>query len=179
MKTDSKPIDLRHKKKLEIILMDKRILKDLHIDGAIAKRTKVHEDGSISVGKYKYGWMNEWFNSYYTISFFELVSRISFIITGGESNNCDNDGLVGFITEAIDKVLKKDEKEKVIDIIFYYCDMLDPDSPMKLSYDVRKDSPSFTENTGNKKRQRMVGCADAVIDFGYDKIPIKLHVVED
>jgi len=172
----SKPIDKRHLVMLKLILMDDRILESLHVDGALAKKISVKEDGSLAIGKYKYGWVNEFFNSYYHISFFEVVQRIAFVITGGNSNNCDKDGLVGFIQEAIDKILKKDEKEKVIELLLHYSTLLSDSSPLKITYDNKKDDPGFNRNEGTRVRKHMVGVADAIIDFGGEQIPVQLHV---
>ena len=77
------------------------------------------------------------------------------------------------------KVLKKDEKEKVIELLLYYCTLLDENSPLKLTYDITKDDPGFDKNMGNSKRRRMVGIANACIDFGYERIPVNLHVEGD
>lgn len=178
MATSKKPIDSYHLQMLQLIMSDPRIQNNLLMDGS--KTIKVGHDGTVLIGRHKYGWVNKWFNSYYVIDFFSLVQRIAFIITGVESNNCDKSGLVGFLTEAIDKVLKKDEKEKVIELLLYYCTLLDENSPLKLTYDITKDDPSFDKNMGNNsKRRKMVGVANAYIDFGYERIPVSLHVEGD
>lgn len=156
--------------------MDDRILEGLHMDGNVAQHVVVKNDGGLAIGKYKSGWVNNLFNSYYYISFFEVVQRIAFIITGGNSNNCDKDGLVGFIQEAIDKVLKKDEKEKVIELLLHYSTLISEDSPLKITYNTEKDDPGFNKNKGTCAKQRMVGVADAIIDFGNEQIPVQLHV---
>ena len=143
----SKPIDKRHLVMLKLILMDDRILESLHVDGALAKKISVKEDGSLAIGKYKYGWVNEFFNS-----------------------------LVGFIQEAIDKILKKDEKEKVIELLLHYSTLLSDSSPLKITYDNKKDDPGFNRNEGTRVRKHMVGVADAIIDFGGEQIPVQLHV---
>ena len=122
MATSKKPIDSYHLQMLQLIMSDPRIQNNLLMDGS--KTIKVEYDGTVLIGHHKYGWVNKWFNSYYVIDFFSLVQRIAFIITGVESNNCDKSGLVGFLTEAIDKVLKKDEKEKVIELLLYYLHYL-------------------------------------------------------
>lgn len=178
MATSKKPIDSYHLQMLQLIMSDPRIQNNLLMDGS--KTIKVKYDGTVLIGRHKYGWVNKWFNSYYVIDFFSLVQRIAFIITGVESNNCDKSGLVGFLTEAIDKVLKKDEKEKVIELLLYYCTLLDENSPLKLTYDITKDDPGFDKNMGNNsKRRKMVGVANAYIDFGYERIPVSLHVEGD
>lgn len=178
MATNKKPIDSYHLQMLQLIMSDPRIQNNLLMDGS--KTIKVGYDGTVLIGRHKYGWVNKWFNSYYVIDFFSLIQRIAFIITGVESNNCDKSGLVGFLTEAIDKVLKKDEKEKVIELLLYYCTLLDENSPLKLTYDITKDDPGFDKNMGNNsKRRKMVGVANACIDFGYERIPVSLHVEGD
>lgn len=177
MATNNKPIDQYHLKMLDLILSDPRISNNLLMDGN--KTIKLQENGTVMIGKHRFGWINEWFNSYYIIDFFSLVQRIACIITGVESNNCDKQGLVGILTEAIDKVLKKDEKEKVIELLLYYCTLLSDDSPLKLTYDITKDDPGFNQNMGKKQYRRMVGTAGAFIDFGYERIPVNLHVEGD
>lgn len=172
----AKPIDERHLAMLKLILMDERILQSLHVDGNLAKKVSVNNDGSISIGKYSNGWVNSFFNSYFNISFFEVVQRIAFVITGGNSNNCDSEGLVGFIHEAIDKVLKKDEKEKVIELLLHYCTLLSNDSPLKLTYDSDRDNPRSNEKKDTYAKRHMVGVANAFIDFGTEQIPVQLHV---
>lgn len=174
MKT--KPIDERHLAMLKLILMDDRILQSLHVDGNLAKQITVNKDGSISIGRYSNGWVNSIFNSYFNISFFEVVQRIAFVITGGNSNNCDNDGLVGFIHEAIDKVLKKDEKEKVIELLLHYCTLLSNDSPLKLTYNSKQDDPRLNQKKETRAYRHMAGVADAYLDLGTEQIPIQLHV---
>lgn len=176
MATNKKPIDSYHLKMLDLIMTDPRIQKNLLMDGS--KTISVESDGTVLIGRHKYGWINKWFNSYYIMDFFSLVQRVAFVITGVESNNCDKKGLVGFLTEAIDKVLKKDEKEKVIELLLCYCTLLDENSPLKLTYDITKDDPGFEQNKG-KKYRKIVGSANACIDFGYERIPINLHVEGD
>ena len=95
MATSKKPIDSYHLQMLQLIMSDPRIQNNLLMDGS--KTIKVGHDGTVLIGRHKYGWVNKWFNSYYVIDFFSLVQRIAFIITGVESNNCDKSGLVGFL----------------------------------------------------------------------------------
>ena len=46
--------------------------------------------------------------------------------------------------------------------------------------DITKDDPGFDKNMGNNsKRRKMVGVANACIDFGYERIPVSLHVEGD
>ena len=172
----SKPIDQYHLKMLELILMDNRILENLKVDGVQVSKIKIAEDGSILMGKYKHGWINGLFNAYYQIGFFEVVQRIAFIITGGKNINRDRDSLAGFIKEAIDKILDKDEKEKVIELLLHYSTLLSKDSPLKLTYDIEKDDPGFNENKGKTRRPKVVGgVADGVLNFGYEAIPVRLN----
>lgn len=34
-------------------------------------------------------------------------------------------------------------KRKVIELLLYYCTLLDENSPLKLTYDITKDDPGF------------------------------------
>ena len=67
MATSKKPIDSYHLQMLQLIMSDPRIQNNLLMDGS--KTIKVEYDGTVLIGRHKYGWVNKWFNSYYVIDF--------------------------------------------------------------------------------------------------------------
>lgn len=57
MATNKKPIDSYHLQMLKLIMSDPRIQNNLLMDGS--KKINVGTDGTILIGRYKYGWVKK------------------------------------------------------------------------------------------------------------------------
>lgn len=170
MQASNKTIDIYHMKMLELLLLDPKVKEAIKIDGKQINRFDLREDGTAIFGVFKWGWINRLFNSYYQIGFLEVVQRIAYVLTN--NGNTGND-LMEFIRESIDKVIKKDEKEKVIELLLQYAMMLSENSVLKLQYNSSKDSP---EPKKTDKIRNIHGRGLGGIDLGGEILPIELLV---
>ena len=83
-----------------------------------------------------------------------------------------------FIREAIDKIINKDEKEKIIELLLQYAMLLSENSVLKLRYNAQQDEPGLVNNRGNNLR-RAHGMGRAALNLGGESIPLKLEVTID
>ena len=144
------------------------------IDGKNISNFTLREDGTAMFGVFKWGWINHLFNTYYQIDFFGIVQRIASVLTRNDKSGVD---LMEFIQEAIDKIINKDEKEKVIELLLQYAMLLSENSVLKLRYNSKQDEPGLT-NTGNKLR-RVHGLGKAALNLGGECIPLDIEVTID
>jgi hypothetical protein len=107
--------------------------------------------------------------------FFGIVQRIASVLTRNDKSGSD---LMEFIREAIDKIINKDEKEKVIELLLQYAMLLSENSVLKLRYNAQQDEPGLVNNHGNNLR-RARGMGRASLNLGGESIPLKLEVTID
>jgi hypothetical protein len=140
---DSKHIDAQHLKMLELLLMDPIIASAVRLDGVRSDKVIVQEDGSLRFQKSKYGWICKLFDYYKDMSFVDVTVRIASAITSN-GTNCDDDSLVGIIKETVDKVLKENRKDEVIELLLAYTMFFNENSILRLRY--KQDSPQPTKS---------------------------------
>lgn len=174
MQASNTPISKYHMKMLELLLSDPEIKKEMKVDGKRISNFTLREDGTAMFGVFKLGWVNSLFNTYYQIDFFGIVQRIASVLTHNDKSGTD---LMEFIREAIDKIINKDEKEKVIELLLQYAMLMSENSVLKLRYNSKTDDPGLN-NSGNKLRH-VHGMGRAAINLGGECIPLKLEVTID
>lgn len=162
-------------KMLELLLSDPAIKKEIKIDGKNVSNFTLRDDGTAMFGVFKWGWVNHLFNTYYQIDFFGIVQRIASVLTRNDRSGTD---LMEFIREAIDKIINKDEKEKVIELLLQYAMLLSENSVLKLRYNSKQDKPGLGNNSGNTIR-RVCGMGKAALNLGGECIPLNLEVTID
>ena len=175
MQASNTPISKYHMKMLELLLSDPAIKKEMKVDGRNISNFTLRDDGTAMFGVFKWGWVNRLFNTYYQIDFFGIVQRIASVLTRNDKSGTD---LMEFIREAIDKIINKDEKEKVIELLLQYAMLLSENSVLKLRYNTTQDEPGLVNNTGNKLR-RVRGMGRAALNLGGECIPLNLEVTID
>lgn len=161
-------------KMLELLLSDPEIKKEMKVDGKNISNFTLRDDGTAMFGVFKWSWVNRLFNTYYQIDFFGIVQRIASALTRNDRSGTD---LMEFIREAIDKIINKDEKEKVIELLLQYAMLLSENSVLKLRYVSSKDEPGLV-NTGKRLRQ-VRGMGRAALNLGGECIPLNLEVTID
>jgi hypothetical protein len=77
------------------------------------------------------------------MSFVDVTVRIASAITSN-GTNCDDDSLVGIIKETVDKVLKENRKDEVIELLLAYTMFFNENSILRLRY--KQDSPQPTKS---------------------------------
>lgn len=174
MQASNKPIGEYHMKMLELLLSDPKVRESIKMDGRTINSFTIRKDGTALFGVFKWGWVNRLFNTYYQIDFLGVVQRIAYVLTN--NGRTEND-LMEFVKESIDKIVNKDEKEKVIELLLQYAMLLSENSVLKLRYNSEKDSPE-PQKTGNKLRH-VHGMGRAAINLGGEYIPLKLEVTID
>lgn len=175
MQASNTPISKYHMKMLELLLSDPAIKKEMKVDERNVSNFTLRDDGTAMFGVFKWGWVNCLFNTYYQIDFFGIVQRIASVLTRNDKSGTD---LMEFIREAIDKIINKDEKEKVIELLLQYAMLLSENSVLKLRYNTTQDKPGLVNNTGNKLR-RVRGMGRAALNLGGECIPLNLEVTID
>lgn len=175
MQASTKPIGEYHMKMLELLLSDPQIRDQIRMDGVPVKSFKIREDGTALFGVHKWGWVNRLFNTYAQIDFLGVVQRIAYVLTKSDRSGSD---LMEFIREAIDKIINKDEKEKVIELLLQYAMLLSENSVLKLRYNSQQDDPGLGNKSGNKLRH-VRGMGRAAINLGGECIPLNLEVTID
>lgn len=175
MQASNTPIDKYHMKMLELLLSDPQIRDQIRMDGAPVKSFKLEENGTALFGVHKWGWVNRLFNTYAQIDFLGVVQRIAYVLTKNDKSGSD---LMEFIREAIDKIINKDEKEKIIELLLQYAMLLSENSVLKLRYNAQQDEPGLVNNHGNNLR-RARGMGRASLNLGGESIPLKLEVIID
>lgn len=160
-------------KMLELLLSDPGIKKEIKVDGKNVSSFTLRDDGTAMFGVFKWGWVNRLFNTYYQIDFFGIVQRIASVLTRNDRSGTD---LMEFIREAIDKIINKDEKEKVIELLLQYAMLLSENSVLKLRYNSAQDEPGL--QTGKKLRY-VRGLGRAALNLGGECIPLNLEVTID
>ena len=175
MQASNTPIDKYHMKMLELLLSDPEIAKEMKVDGKHISNFTLRDDGTAMFGVFKWGWVNRLFNTYYQIDFFGIVQRIASVLTRNDKSGSD---LMEFIREAIDKIIDKDEKEKIIELLLQYAMLLSETSVLKLRYNAQQDEPGLVNNHGNNLR-RARGMGRASLNLGGESIPLKLEVTID
>ena len=173
MQASNTPISEYHMKMLELLLSDPEIKKEMKVDGKNISNFTLREDGTALFGVFKQGWINSLFNTYYQIDFFGIVQRIASVLTRNDRSGTD---LMEFIREAIDKIINKDEKEKVIELLLQYAMLLSENSVLKLRYNSKQDEPGL--QSGNKLRH-VRGMGRAALNLGGECIPLNLEVTID
>ena len=174
MQASNTPISKYHMKMLELLLSDPEIKKEMRVDGKSISNFELRDDGTAMFGVFKWGWVNRLFNTYYQIDFFGIVQRIASVLTRNDKSGTD---LMEFIREAIDKIINKDEKEKVIELLLQYAMLLSENSVLKLRYNSKTDEPGLN-NSGNKLRHAR-GMGRAALNLGGECIPLNLEVTID
>ena len=175
MQASNTPISKYHMKMLELLLSDPEIKKEMKVDGKRISNFELRDDGTAMFGVFKCGWINRLFNTYYQIDFFGIVQRIASVLTKNDKSGTD---LMEFIREAIDKIINKDEKEKVIELLLQYAMLLSENSVLKLRYNSKQDEPGLGNNSGNNIR-RARGMGRAALHLGGECIPLSLEVLID
>ena len=175
MQASNTPISKYHMKMLELLLSDPEIKKEMKVDGKHISNFELRNDGTAMFGVFKCGWINRLFNTYYQIDFFGIVQRIASVLTKNDKSGTD---LMEFIREAIDKIINKDEKEKVIELLLQYAMLLSENSVLKLRYNSKQDEPGLGNNSGNNIR-RVRGMGRAALNLGGECIPLNLEVLID
>jgi hypothetical protein len=145
------------------------------MDGRNINSFAIRKDGTALFGVFKWGWVNRLFNTYYQIDFFGIVQRIASVLTRNDKSGSD---LMEFIREAIDKIINKDEKEKVIELLLQYAMLLSENSVLKLRYNAQQDEPGLVNNRGNNLR-RARGLGRAALNLGGECIPLNLEITID
>lgn len=115
----NKKLDASHILMLRIMLLEPNIKNSLLVDGQIAKEFIINDDGSILIGRSKYGWINKLFNQYDKISFSEVCNRIIVTITPEVGRDT-----LEMLNEALNNVIRHDDKEKMIDLLLYYMQLI-------------------------------------------------------
>ena len=174
MQASNTPIGKYHMKMLELLLSDPEIKKEMKVDGKNISNFTLREDGTAMFGVFKWGWVNRLFNTYYQIDFFGIVQRIASVLTRNDKSGTD---LMEFIREAIDKIINKDEKEKVIELLLQYAMLLSENSVLKLKYTSEKDEPGL--QSGKNNLRHVHGTGRAALNLGGETIPLKLEVTID
>lgn len=161
-------------KMLELLLSDPEIKKEMKVDGKNISNFTLRDDGTAMFGVFKWGWINRLFNTYYQIDFFGIVQRIASVLTRNDKSGTD---LMEFIREAINKIIDKDEKEKMIELLLQYAMLLSENSVLKLRYNSAQDEPGLV-NTG-KRLRHVRGMGRAALNLGGECIPLNLEVTID
>lgn len=174
MQASTKPIGEYHMKMLELLLSDPQISDQIRMDGTPVKSFKIREDGTALFGVHRWGWVNRLFNTYAQIDFLGVVQRIAYVLTKNDRSGSD---LMEFIREAIDKIINKDEKEKVIELLLQYAMLLSENSVLKLRYNAQQDEPGLVNNSSKLRRAR--GLGRAALNLGGEYIPLNLEVTID
>lgn len=175
MQASNTAIGIYHMKMLELLLSDPKVKEKMKVDGKSISNFTLKEDGTAIFGVFRWGWVNRLFNTYYQIDFFGVVQRIASVLTQHDRSGTD---LMEFIREAIDKVINKDEKEKVIELLLQYAMLLSENSVLKLRYCAQTDEPGLVNNSG-KKLRRARGMGRAALNLGGESIPLDLEVLID
>lgn len=175
MQASNKPIDKYHMKMLELLLSDPQVKNAINIDGNKITSFTIREDGTALFGVFKRGWVNRLFNTYYQIDFLGVVQRIAYVLT---NNGQTGNDLMEFVKESIDKIVRKDEKEKVIELLLQYAMLLSENSVFKLRYNAKEDSPEPSTKTGNRLR-RVHGMGRAALNLGGEYLPLDIEVTID
>ena len=176
MQASNTPISEYHMKMLELLLSDPEIKKEMRVDGKSISNFELRDDGTAMFGVFKWGWVNRLFNTYYQIDFFGIVQRIASVLTRNDKSGTD---LMEFIREAIDKIINKDEKEKVIELLLQYAMLLSENSVLKLRYNAQQDEPGLVNNSGKNNLRRVRGMGRATLNLGGEYIPLNLEVTID
>lgn len=174
MQASNTPIDKYHMRMLELLLSDPQIRDQIRIDGVPVKSFKIREDGTALFGIHEWGWVNHLFNTYAQIDFLGVVQRIAYVLTKNDRSGSD---LMEFIREAIDKIINKDEKGKIIELLLQYAMLLSENSVLKLRYNAQQDEPGLVNNSGKLRRAR--GLGRAALHLGGESIPLNLEVTID
>ena len=176
MQASNTPISKYHMKMLELLLSDPEIKKEMKVDGKHISNFTLRDDGTALFGVFKQSWINRLFNTYYQIDFFGIVQRIASVLTRNDRSGTD---LMEFIREAIDKIINKDEKEKVIELLLQYAMLLSENSVLKLRYNAQQDEPGLVNNSGKNNLRRVRGMGRAALNLGGEYIPLNLEVTID
>lgn len=175
MQASNKPIGKYHMKMLELLLSDPQVNNAVVcMDGKKCTTFTIRDDGTALFGVFKWGWINRLFNTYYQTDFLTVVQRIAYVLT---NNGNTEDDMMEIIKESIDKVIKKDEKEKVIELLLHYAMLLSENSVLKLRYNYKEDKPSSAKE-GNKIR-RIRGMGKCGLNLGGECIPLDIEVTID
>lgn len=107
-------------KLIELMLSDKQFLSLLVDDKSkeLYRKVIIHENGDITFGKTKWPFINNLFNDKMTISFETLATRMIRILGGFNKSDDAKVLLRGLSEEFLDKCLKKDNKNELIEQIF-------------------------------------------------------------
>lgn len=113
-------LDTTSVKLIELMLSDKKFLSLLVDDKSkeLYRKVTIQENGDITFGKTKWPFINNLFNDKVTISFETLVARMIRIIGGTNKSDEAKVLLTGLSEEFLDKCLKKDSKNELIEQIF-------------------------------------------------------------
>jgi len=159
---------------LQLMLKDPKIKSCIIMDGAYAGEVKVTKEGNVLLGRTRCGWINRIFNQYDKIDFFTLANKIAVIVTGKNTIGGDPNDLRDMVWEIVNNVIASDDKEKVIELLFFYLTLMCSDSPFKSRY-IDVEVPT-TKGKGIKSSYyRTTGKATAYMDLGTGEgIPIDL-----
>lgn len=161
---------------LRLLLKDPKIKTCLLADGNFASNVKVLDNGDLRLGKYKDGWKNWLFNSWYTMDFFTLANKIAVIITGRDTLGGDPRDFKKMVMEIIEKCMVSKNVESVIDLLFQYVVLICSDSPLRSEY-IRLDDKA-TERSKNFKVKGV--SQSAYMDLGHgDGLPFTLVITNE
>ena len=111
---------------LNIILSDKKFLHLLldEKDLEIYKNISIEDNGNIILGKSKYGFINQAFNTKIVVPFTEISAKIIRVLKDGIDKNSEIGQRISnaLNQEYLDNILDSDDKNKLVDSLFaiYY-----------------------------------------------------------
>ena len=107
-------------KLIELMLSDKQFLSLLVDDKSreLYRHVSIQSNGDVTFGKTSWPFINNLFNDKVTVSFETLVARMIRIIGGSNKSDDAKVLLRGLSEEFLDKCLKKDNKNELIEQIF-------------------------------------------------------------
>lgn len=159
---------------LRLLIKDPKIKSCLLADGNLAGCIRVLDNGDLRLGKYKSGWKNWLFNSWYTMDFFTLANKIAVIITGKDTLGGDPNDFKKMVMEIIEKCMVSKNIESVIELLFQYVVLFCAGSPLRSEYMKLDDKP-----TNRSKNMKVRGMSQqAYLDLGHGStLPFILEIV--
>lgn len=163
---------------LRLLLKDPKIKSCLLTDGNFAGSITVLDNGDLRLGKYKDGWKNWLFNSWYTMDFFTLANKIAVIITGKDTLGGNPNDFKKMVMEIIENCMVSKNIESVIELLFQYVVLFCSSSPLRSEY-MKLDNDA-TSNTNNKKVKMKGRSQCAYLDLGHgETLPFVMEIISD
>lgn len=94
-------LDYWDKRHMEEIMSDKTLLASLLMDGEVARLIEIDVDGTITIGRTRYKWLNWLFRDQRRISFLEFAYKVSNALSGQLKNRNEEifDGIAGVLND--------------------------------------------------------------------------------